>query len=239
MRNLLIIFFILTTKIVFGQYLGYSPIDDSDVDKWIPKFQMEYYGVYNFGDSEGESTLVLFSTGSEIIAQIKSGKWNSDIKATEWIFLYDNLTNVKIDENEQFTSDQYQGEFVIYENNGKRIKCLKIYDSWSEVSEKKGEYELGRKANQKVSETYYGHYANASFENLNPENLEKMSSKELKIMRNEIFARYGYKFIEGGKMDNYFRQQNWYKPQHTDVDKFLTSLEKRNIELIQLMEGRP
>ncbi|WP_170864611.1 YARHG domain-containing protein [Aquimarina spongiae] len=222
-----------------GQYLGYSPIDDSDVAKWIPKYQMEYYGVYDFGDSEGESTLVLFGTGSEIITQVKSGKWNSDTKATEWISVYDNLTKVTIDKNGQFTSDQYQGEFVTYENNGNPIKCLKVYDSWSGVSEKKGEYELGRKTNQNVSEVFYGHYANASFENLSPENLEKMSSRELQIMRNEIFARYGYRFIKGGKMDLHFRQQNWYKPQHSNVDKFLTSLEKRNIKLIQEMEGRP
>ncbi len=239
MRNLIFIVLLLISNITSGQYLGHSPINDSDVTQWVPKFEIEYFGVYDFGDSEGESTLVLFGTGSETIAQIKSGRWNSDIETTDWISIYNNLTNVTIDKNGQFNSDQYQGEFVIYENKGKRIKCLKIYDSWSNVSDTKGVYELGRKANQKVSETFYGQYANASFEILNPENLEKMSAIELKIMRNEIFARYGYKFIKGGKMDAHFRQQNWYKPQHSNVDKFLTSLEKRNIKLIQEMEGRP
>lgn len=237
-KLLVLIIVVFVSNAIWGQYLGASPIDAANVTKWSPKFKMEYFGVYHFGDSEGESTLVLFNTGNEIIAQIKSGLWDVDAKTAERICVYKNLTNVTIDKNGRFESDKYQGEFVIYTNNGKRIKCLKIYDSWSNLSEKEEEYELGRRVNSKISEEFYGEYANASFENLIPENLEKMSSKALQIMRNEIFARYGYQFIEGGKMDTYFRQQDWYRPQHSDVTKFLTSLEKRNIKLIKEIEGR-
>jgi len=237
LRNISTLVLTLITSTVFGQYLGYSPINDSDVSKWIPKILLEYYGTYHFGDSEGESTLILFFSGSEIVAQVKSGTWNSD--ATDWIWLYDNLSNVNIDKNGQFTSDEYKGEFVFYNGGSERQKCLKIYDSWSGATENEGEYELGSKLIATAYAMYSGKYAVASTQELNPDELRKMSSEELKIMRNEIFARYGYIFKEGGEMEKYFKKQRWYQPQHTDVNDFLTSLEKRNIRLIKTEEERP
>lgn len=236
MRNIFALLLITSTSSAFGQYLGYSPINDSDVSQWISKIEAEYYGTYHFGDSEAESTLILFYSGTEIVAQIKSGTWNSD--ATDWILLFDNLSNVNIDKNGQFKSDQYKGEFVFYTENGERQKCLKIYDSWSGATEK-GEYELGWKLTRTAYDMYPGEYPHASTRELNTSELRKMSSDELQLMRNEIFARYGYKFIKGGKMDQFFKNQTWYRPQHSNVNKFLTELEKRNLELIRTEEKRP
>jgi len=232
------IIFLITSNIIFGQYLGYSPIEDTNVEKWVPKFEMEYYGVYRFGDSEGESTLILFSTGLDIIAQVRYGKWNSNIEATEWISMYLNLTNITIEKDGRFFSDQYNGEFMSYKDQGERIECLKIFDSWSDITSEKGTYELGPKLDGRPSDFFSGHYKNASIMELNPKDLEKMSATDLQLMRNEIFARYGYEFIQGGKMDTYFRKQGWYRPQHKNVDAFLTSLEKRNIALIQKVEKK-
>jgi hypothetical protein len=57
----------------------------------------------------------------------------------------------------------------------------------------------------------------------------------LRIMRNEIFARYGYIF-KSADLANYFKSQPWYKPQFANVDAKLTPLEKKNIALIVKME---
>ena len=57
-------------------------------------------------------------------------------------------------------------------------------------------------------------------------------------MRNEIFARYGFKFNSGGEMDLYFKQEKWYQPQHENVTEFLTQLELDNIELIKEIETK-
>jgi hypothetical protein len=62
--------------------------------------------------------------------------------------------------------------------------------------------------------------------------LEKISKMNLRIIQNEIFARYGYKFIPGGEMDNYFKQQLWNKALHKKGYKFFTGIEK-NINRIQ------
>jgi hypothetical protein len=55
-------------------------------------------------------------------------------------------------------------------------------------------------------------------------------------MRNEIFARYGYKFTPGSEMYNYFNQQDWYSAKYDNVNDFLTDIEKENINLIKQAE---
>jgi hypothetical protein len=62
--------------------------------------------------------------------------------------------------------------------------------------------------------------------------------KHLQIMRNEIFARYGHKFIAGGEMAKHFGAQAWYKPQFDDVTSKLTEIERINIALIQILEKK-
>jgi len=64
-----------------------------------------------------------------------------------------------------------------------------------------------------------------------------MTLADLKMMRNEIYARYGYIFKPGSEMDTYFKMQGWYKCQHRDVNACLTDLGKRNIKLIQMIEN--
>jgi hypothetical protein len=64
-----------------------------------------------------------------------------------------------------------------------------------------------------------------------------MSKIELKIIRNEIFARYGMIFKKGSEMDLYFKKQDWYQPQYKSVDQFLTQLEKDNLTIIKKAES--
>ena len=233
-RLLLAIMLSFSITTAYGQFLGFDRIDDANVNGWSSGFAFEYFGAYHFGDSEAESTLVIFPAGDVVIAQIISGEWNAD--ATSWINFYRNLSNVKIDSRGRFYSDQYRGEFVSYSDNGKLTKCLKIYDSWSGVSTTPGEYELGYKLDLFMDALYPGNYVIASTQPLTADALRKYSATQLKIMRNEIFARYGYTFKPQGQMDIHFRQQNWYRPQHSNVNNFLTALEKANIKLIQAEE---
>ena len=81
-----------------------------------------------------------------------------------------------------------------------------------------------------------GKYTKASNYFLNDSELNGLSKDDLKIMRNEIFARYGFIFQEGGKMNNYFKNEGWYKPKLNNVDSKLTQLEKYNIRLIKNYE---
>ena len=80
-----------------------------------------------------------------------------------------------------------------------------------------------------------GKYLQASERFLTSEDVMKLNKYELKIMRNEIFARHGYIF-KTDDMKAYFESQSWYVPQYNDVTSLLTEIEKRNIEFIKNYE---
>ena len=55
-------------------------------------------------------------------------------------------------------------------------------------------------------------------------------------MRNEIFARYGYRF-SSPRLKEYFGAKEWYSPREDNVDNYLTEIEKYNIALIREAES--
>jgi len=63
--------------------------------------------------------------------------------------------------------------------------------------------------------------------------LKGLSLAELRVARNEIFARRGRFFVDQ-TLANYFSQFSWYHPRQVDVD--LSPLESTNINTIQLAE---
>ena len=214
-----------------AQYIGFEQIAEKNVKPWIPKLTLEYCTLYHFGESELESDFILLPTANGYVGQIRSGRWSDD--ATEWIPHYENLTNIRIEGN-RFYSDQTDGEFVVYVGGKEAIKGLKIFKPWSGVTED-GEYEIGPR-NGSAIQYFVGNYPQASSSLLSTEELSDMPKTRLRIMRNEIFARYGYIFRKGGEMEIYFSKQDWYRPQHTDVNGFLTEIEKENIKLIRKLE---
>lgn len=80
-------------------------------------------------------------------------------------------------------------------------------------------------------------YPEASDRLLTSDDVSNLNSWELKIMRNEIFARYGYIFKKE-EMRSYFNAQRWYTPRYENVDGMLSDVEKKNIELIKRYESR-
>jgi hypothetical protein len=66
--------------------------------------------------------------------------------------------------------------------------------------------------------------------------LSYKSCWELKVMRNEIYARYGYKF-KSKDMREYFLRQDWYTPLYDDVSGRLSDWERdRIVPLIKQYE---
>ncbi len=80
-----------------------------------------------------------------------------------------------------------------------------------------------------------GLYPQASQVLLSPSDLSSFSRYDLKIMRNEIYARHGFIF-KTPEMKSYFSQQFWYKGQYNNVTSMLSTIEKQNIELIKKYE---
>jgi hypothetical protein len=218
-----------------GQYIGAMEIEDSSIRTWIPKLEIEYAGIYHFGEGEAEEELRIFFTGFSIIGQIKSGYWEEGTGLWKWT--YENLNNIKIEKNGNFICDKYRGQFVIFKDSLSSYKGLKIDNPWNTWIPE-GNYEVGIRMEKNLYSNFSGKYPEASYKLLSKSEISSLSSSELKIMRNEIFARYGYKFQKGGEIDNYFRNQKWYKAEHENVDSFLTELELKNISLIKELENK-
>ncbi|MBS9768265.1 MAG: YARHG domain-containing protein [Flavobacteriaceae bacterium] len=64
---------------------------------------------------------------------------------------------------------------------------------------------------------------------ISDKSLAKFSAEGLQIILNDIYARHGYIFKEGSKMDRYFKQKSWYVPKHKNVNNLLNKTEKTNI----------
>ena len=191
---------------------------------------MSIDGVYRFGNLEKQSDLIIITTGPQPIAQFKSGYW---AEPGVWKNTYRNLKNVRI-ENDKFFSTEYIGEFVFYEKRGELIKGLRIQKS---VTGNLGsDSDIGKRV-VSIAEYYQGDYPYTSTRILSKLEIENMSSRsELKLMRNEIFARYGHKFEPNGRMDQHFSNKNWYQPQYEDVTAFLTDIEIQNVNQIKNTE---
>ena len=191
---------------------------------------MSIDGVYRFGNLEKQSDLIIITTGPQPIAQLKSGYW---FEPGVWKNTYRNLKNVRI-ENDKFLSTEYIGEFVFYEKRGELIKGLRIQKS---IAGNLGsDSDVGKRVGS-IAEYYQGDYPYTSTRVLSRLEIENMSSRsELKLMRNEIFARYGHKFEPNGRMDRHFTNKNWYQPQHEDVTAFLTNIEIKNVNQIKNTE---
>ena len=78
-----------------------------------------------------------------------------------------------------------------------------------------------------------GNYDFASFKLLSKDELKQYNMAELKYIRNEIFARYGYIF-KTSEMKSYFSKKEWYKPTNENVDEYLTEIERKNILIKEL-----
>jgi len=80
-----------------------------------------------------------------------------------------------------------------------------------------------------------GRYVFASERLLTKDDIAGLSYSDLRIMRNEIFARHGYIF-KTKDMQEYFNAQSWYIPRFSDVSDQLNEIEKKNVAFIKSYE---
>ena len=60
---------------------------------------------------------------------------------------------------------------------------------------------------------------------------DHLTIEDLDVMRNEIYASYGYKFKKA-KWQDYFGNQKWYKPRFDNVEDQMTEIDRYNVDLI-------
>lgn len=69
------------------------------------------------------------------------------------------------------------------------------------------------------------------------DDLKDKTLEELRIMRNEIFARHGHTF-KSEELKNHFNSQPWYKSTTADATSQLTETEKKNVDFIKRLENK-
>lgn len=135
-------------------------------------------------------------------------------------------------ENKEYFGMPFYNYYKI-ENNGeiKNLKSNRIYDftKYVEIDESylKGCY--SKFPNDDEDFIVIDEQGNEQRMNLKLNN--HLTIEDLDIMRNEIFAEYGYIF-KSEKWKNYFSEKSWYSPRHDNVDMLLTEIDKKNIKFI-------
>ena len=212
-----------------GEVYGLEDYSDTvtikDFRKNNVKDISEYAGEYHFGESEAESTLkIIITPAKKIYMQSYSGEY--DNKRNTWDLVVENYKNVRIDGN-SLRADKFDAEFLTFIKENEKGLLVKIKD-------KTGlNYEFGGFTGKL---DFDGKYPEMSTREITKEELMKKSKDELKIMRNEVYARYGMIFQKNGDMDKYFSKQDWYYGRSQSTEKFLTQLEKDNIRLVLEVE---
>ena len=132
--------------------------------------------------------------------------------------------------------------------NGSTVEIIDYDDHFTEVNGEKGKWckvnfngTIGWawggfiKIGENSLTSLPGRFPQASEKLLNADELSRLNKDDLKIMRNEIFARHGYIF-KTPEMKSYFATQSWYRGQYEDVTSMLSNIEKQNVEFIKKHE---
>ena len=233
MKKLLTYFIFLIYGFTFSQVFGDEEYASSYFDNWNPDSINDYQGYYSFGFSEIESQLKIFISDTIICAQLQKYEWINESPGHGWMTTYENFTNVKIIGNE-FYSDQTKGTFATFKTENRNLVGLIVTNPWGNwIDSPKGEF--GDKS-PSLNTYLQGEYPECSEKLLSYDSIKDLDLKKLKIMRNEIFARYNYKFKVEGEMYKYFSNKDWYLPFYNNVEMFLTRIETNNIQVIKQVE---
>ena len=108
-------------------------------------------------------------------------------------------------------------------NNVEREVVEELYSVPESVAEERFQYT--------IEDMYYL----CSERHINSMDIKHFTKAELRIIRNQIYAKYGYKF-KSKDLQEYFGQQHWYVPRYNDVSNRLTTIERDNVDFIQSYE---
>lgn len=242
--------------------IGNSPADDydpsvgekGDIVKVLTIDKYKVLAVYDTKYDIQEVLIELNGGFGNLVIRNKinyelSGKYKSE-KGKQYIF-YPNKLEADGFSSEQDYKFEYEydsptevitfndNESFYYENSADGLIIYKAqtnkYGDWG-IADKLMTLTKTDWINQTNNQDLKGKYPFVSTEIMINDILGYFDDKELRIMRNEIFARYGYKF-KTDEMKSYFESQDWYSGLYDNVNDKLTDLEKLNIQLIKRREN--
>jgi hypothetical protein len=126
-----------------------------------------------------------------------------------------------------------------YDPDRKVVYVVNSTTDWSEEDQQEFTYETWNPyyLDEDGSIVAGRKYPEISVRQLDESSFSDYSKEELKIMRNEIFAVYGYIF-KTEPLKSYYAAMPWYVAERDNVDDMLTDIEKANVAMIKEVEGR-
>ena len=116
------------------------------------------------------------------------------------------------------------------------VQTKTLVGRWDANDKNKPSVEMTLQARKFKYDPKVGEYPKTSTKLLKVADVENMRPAELRIMRNEIYARHGYSFIIED-MQKHFALVDWYMPVALDVTTKLTDIETKNAALIKRYEN--
>ena len=113
------------------------------------------------------------------------------------------------------------------------VVVVKLNSRLDSVSQPAPQVEQPRNTSPSSYSQPAGLYPFTSQRKVTYDDIAYLSSSELRIMRNEIYARHGYIF-KSKDLRNYFLSQGWYEPMTYDV--VLSTIEQYNVNFIKQYE---
>lgn len=230
MRISLILLLLVMSTSAQAQYLGGSKVNSDEIEPWVAGSKEDYAGTYKFGFSEGECEFRILGFDSLFVAQSVCYTWNRSKGG--FIDTFFTFSDVRIEGN-KFYSKETNGEFIKVNRQDKTERGLLINKPWTYQFHEGGEVGLYI---SNLDNSLHGDYPEASYRILTKAELKGLDYKQLRLMRNEIFARYGLIFKKGRTMDNHFRNKDWYSANYRDVSGWLTEIERINIKLLRKLQ---
>ncbi len=242
-KGLVIIVFIvsnLTTS--FSQnndtiYKAYVSVQNEEINfsslKKIksPKIS-DYQGSYHFGDSEAESQLEILYSNDQLFARTEYNDWENNT----WVLKH-HRESVTYEKGILYIGDiSYQLYVCADDSNLFLKKGTKGLASFYNEIENEKVYHYLQFNDDSLVEKSFGEYPETSFVKLSVKDLQRYSKRDLKIIRNEIFARNGFIFKKGGEMERYFLQKKWYNSIDKTNTPSLDTIENHNVNLILKLE---
>jgi serine/threonine protein kinase len=89
-----------------------------------------------------------------------------------------------------------------------------------------------------INSSVPGLYPEGSIRTLDMSDLTNKNCWELKILRNEIYARHGYIFRLRKDLVEYFNKQSWYNGTKMNVEQDFSQIEKNNVLFIKNYENQ-
>lgn len=149
------------------------------------------------------------------------------------IIAYDSITRLKMDtmrgEIIQQRLVEKVGTHVQYqfkENGAKVVDSQEIFHRYLKLSDNGRLREMDSLSNSPDRKYHW-----SSQRLVQPHELDEFTTRELNILKNEIFADYQFRF-PSDRWREYFNKKDWYQPKYDNVNDSLNILERFNIKRI-------